>query len=73
MFDYMDANKDGFVTRDEMREFGKVMVSNNSEHLDFWVSGNFKSDDNKDEQLTFDEFYKPQSRMGQKSSERDEL
>jgi len=66
MFDSMDINKDGFVSKDEMVEFGKVMVSNNTEYLDFWVQGNFKNDENEDELLTFEEFYKPQIRMGTK-------
>lgn len=64
MFDFMDANKDGLVTRDEMFEFGKVMVSNKTEQLDFWVDANFKNDEDKDQKLTFEEFFKPQYSMG---------
>lgn len=64
MFDTMDTNKDGLVTMQEMEEFGKVVVSNNTEYLDFWINGNFKNDENNDEHLTFEEFYKPQIRMG---------
>ena len=66
MFDFMDTNKDGLVSKEEMLEFGKAMVSNNTDHLDFWVEGNFKNDEDKDEHLTFDEFFKPQIRMGYK-------
>ena len=66
MFDSMDGNKDGLVSKDEMTEFGKVMVSNNTDYLNFWVGGNFKNDENNDEYLTFEEFYKPQIRMGNK-------
>ena len=73
MFDFMDADKNGLVTKDEMREFGKLMVTNKTEHLDFWIEGNFKNDDDKDGSLSFEEFFKPQKLYGQKTYDHEEL
>ncbi len=77
MFDYMDTNKDGFVNRQEMKAFGKVLLSEDETQVDFWIKENFKNDENKDDLLTFEEFFKPQIDLGETTNpyldNRDEL
>eukprot|EP00794_Sanderia_malayensis_P010906 gene10906-12065_t len=76
MFDYMDTNKDGFVNREEMRVFGKIIFSDQDVEVDFWIRENFKNDENKDDILNFEEFFKPQIDLGETTEphlNRDEL
>ncbi len=77
MFEHMDTNHDGLVNRAEMAAFGKVILTEDSDQLEFWIGENFKNDENKDRVLTFEEFFKPQIDIGETSKpavhQRDEL